>query len=130
MPRAPSATAPPSLTMTTPAMLMLLILAAVWGGSFFFAEIALREVAPLTVTLHRVVWAIPILWLIVRIKGLPIPRAPKVWAAYLVMGALNNAIPFSLIFWGQTRIDSGLAAILNATTAMVGAVVAGPIAGR
>ena len=45
--------------------------------------------------------------------------------AYLVMGVLNNAIPFSLIFWGQTHISSGLASILNATTAMIGAVVAG-----
>ena len=41
-----------------------------------------------------------------------------VWGAYLVMGALNNAIPFSLIFWGQTQIESGLASILNGTTAM------------
>lgn len=47
------------------------------------------------------------------------------WGAYLVMGALNNAIPFSLIFWGQTQIDSGLASILNGTTAMFAAVVAG-----
>lgn len=104
---------------------MLLALAAVWGGSFFFAEIALDEVPPLTVTLHRVVWAVPILWLVVRWKGIAIPLGPRVWGAYLVMGALNNAIPFSLIFWGQTRIDSGLASILNGTTAVFGAVVAG-----
>lgn len=116
--------------------IMLLLLAAVWGGSFFFAEIALREVPPLTVTLHRVFWALPILALVVRLKGLVLPRSPRVWGAYLVMGALNNAIPFSLIFWGQTRIDSGLASILNGTTAMFGAVVAGlllkdePLAGR
>ena len=104
---------------------MLLLLAAVWGGSFFFGEIALSEVPPLTITLHRVFWAVPILALIVLIKGLPIPKSKNVWGAYLVMGALNNAIPFSLIFWGQTQIDSGLASILNATTAMFAAVVAG-----
>lgn len=104
---------------------MLLLLAAVWGGSFFFAEIALREVLPLTITFHRVFWAVPILFLIVRMKGLVLPRSMRVWGAYLVMGALNNAIPFSLIFWGQTRIESGLASILNGTTAMFGAVVAG-----
>jgi len=105
--------------------LLLLLLAAVWGGSFFFAEIALREVPPLTITLQRVVWAIPVLAVIVHIKGIAIPRSPKIWGAYLVMGGLNNAIPFSLIFWGQTQIDSGLASILNGTTAMFGAVVAG-----
>ncbi len=104
---------------------MLLLLAAVWGGSFFFAELALTELPPLTITLHRVVWAVPILALIVRIKGIAYPRSLRVWGAYLLMGALNNAIPFSLIFWGQIQIDSGLASILNATTAMFAALVAG-----
>ncbi len=105
--------------------ILLLLLAAVWGGSFFFAEIALREVPPLTITLHRVFWAVPILALIVRLRKIIVPRSNRVWGAYLVMGALNNAIPFSLIFWGQTQIESGLASILNGTTAMFGAVVAG-----
>ncbi len=104
---------------------MLLLLAAVWGGSFFFGEIALREVPPLTITLHRVIWAVPFLALLVLSKGIAAPRSLRVWGAYLVMGALNNAIPFSLIFWGQTQIDSGLASILNGTTAMFAAVVAG-----
>lgn len=114
-----------SPTITPAAAAMLIALAAVWGGSFFFAEIALAEVPPLTVTLHRVVWALPILYAVVRLKRISIPRVPRVWGAYLVMGALNNALPFSLIFWGQTRIESGLAAILNGTTAVFGAVVAG-----
>ena len=104
---------------------MFLLLALVWGGSFFFAEIALRALSPVSITLHRVVWAVPVLWLVVRFKGYPLPGDPRIWGAYLVMGVLNNAIPFSLIFWGQTHISSGLASILNATTAMIGAVVAG-----
>ena len=104
---------------------MLLALAAVWGGSFFFAEVALREVPPLTIALHRVFWAVPILLVVVRALGLRLPRDMRIWGAYLVMGALNNAIPFSLIFWGQVEIESGLASILNGTTAVFGAVVAG-----
>ncbi|MBT6099085.1 MAG: DMT family transporter [Marinovum sp.] len=104
---------------------MLLLLAVVWGGSFFFGEVALREVPPLTLTLHRVIWAVPILVLIVLFKGISVPRSPRIWGAYLVMGALNNAIPFSLLFWGQTQIESGLVSILNGTTAMFAAVVAG-----
>jgi len=115
----------PIQAMDSRPVIMLLSLAAVWGGSFFFAEIALREVPPLTITLHRVIWAVPILVLIIRLKRLVVPRSGQVWSAYLVMGALNNAIPFSLIFWGQTQIESGLASILNATTAMFAAVVAG-----
>ena len=105
--------------------LMLLGLATVWGGSFFFAEIALREVPPLTIALHRVFWAVPALIIVVCIKGLKFPRSIKVWFFYLVMGALNNAIPFSLIFWGQTNMGSGLASILNCMTAFFGVIVAG-----
>lgn len=104
---------------------MLLALALVWGGSFFFAEIALRELPPLTITLFRVGLAVPVLAVVARGLGLRWPRRPRIWLAYLVMGALNNAIPFSLIFWGQIRIESGLASILNGTTAVLGAVVAG-----
>ncbi len=105
--------------------LLLLGLATVWGGSFFFAEIALREVPPLTVALHRVFWAVPALLIVVLYQGLTIPRSIRTWFCYLVMGALNNAIPFCLIFWGQTNLGSGLASILNSTTAFFGVIVAG-----
>ena len=111
--------------MDTTAWAMLLLLASVWGGSFVFAEVALRELPPMTITLHRVFWAVPVLSLVLKIRGYSLPRDGRVWTAYLVMGALNNAIPFSLIFWGQTQITAGLASILNATTAMFAAVVAG-----
>ena len=115
----------PTLTLDSKSIPMLLLLAVVWGGSFFFGEVALREVPPLTLTLHRVIWAVPILVLIVLFKGISVPRSARIWGAYLVMGALNNAIPFSLLFWGQTQIESGLVSILNGTTAMFAAVVAG-----
>ena len=105
--------------------LLLLVLATVWGGSFFFAEIALRELPPLTVALHRIFWAVPALFAVVWWLGIEIPKLINAWLCYLVMGALNNAIPFSLIFWGQVTIESGLASILNGTTAVFGAVVAG-----
>ena len=114
---------PPSLDLKS--FVMLLVLAAVWGGTFFFAEITLQEVPPLTITLLRVALAIPFLAAIVIKRAIKIPRSTRIWGAYLVMGALNNAIPFSLIFWGQTQITSGLASILNATTALFAAVVAG-----
>jgi drug/metabolite transporter (DMT)-like permease len=117
--------APSSPALNLTSGLLLAALALVWGGSFFFAEVALQELPPLSVTLFRVALALPVLFLMVRMKGIAIPRRPGVWGAYLGMGALNNAIPFSLIFWGQTQIESGLASILNGTTAMFGAVVAG-----
>ena len=112
-------------SMTGTAWLMMLALAAVWGGSFFFVEVALTEETPLTIVLHRVFWAVPVLGVVLWWKGLALPRDPRVWGAYLVMGALNNVIPFSLIVWGQKYLEGGLASILNGMTAMFGAVVAG-----
>ena len=95
---------------------MLILLSIFWGGSFFFAEIALRDFQPFTVVFLRVVLAAIILLGVVYIGGQRMPGSLSVWGAFFVMGALNNAIPFSLIVWGQTRIDSGIASIFNATT--------------
>ena len=90
------------------------------GRVVFFAEIALRELPPLTLAFYRVLWATPVLLSVVWFKRIQWPRGIKVWLSYLVMGVLNNALPFSLIFWGQTHIESGLAAILNSKTAIFG----------
>ena len=95
---------------------MLVLLSVFWGGSFFFVEIALRGFQPFAIVCLRVVLAAIILTGVVYLGGQRLPSSPGVWGAYLVMGALNNAIPFSLIVWGQTHVDSGVASILNATT--------------
>ncbi len=95
---------------------MLVLLSVFWGGSFFFTEIALRGFEPFAIVFLRVVFAAIILVGVVYLSGQRMPSSLKVWGAYWVMGALNNAIPFSLIVWGQTHIDSGVASILNATT--------------
>ena len=95
---------------------LLILLSLLWGGSFFFAEVALDEVGPFTVVLARVGLAALALLAVLRLTGQAMPWAPRLWLAFLAMGLLNNAIPFSLIFWGQVHIASGLAAILNATT--------------
>ncbi|MDF3018549.1 MAG: transporter rane spanning protein, partial [Thermomicrobiales bacterium] len=95
---------------------LLLALALLWGGSFFFSKIAVSELPPLTVVLCRVVLAALALNVVVLLGGRRMPADPPLWGAFFVMGLLNNVIPFSLIFWGQTQIASGLAAILNATT--------------
>lgn len=96
--------------------LLLLSLSLLWGGTFLFAEIALDEVRPFTLVLGRVGIAALILIVAVYATGHHMPRSLAAWLPFLVMGALNNLIPFSLIFWGQIEITGGLAAILNATT--------------
>jgi drug/metabolite transporter (DMT)-like permease len=95
---------------------MLILLSIFWGGSFFFIEIALRDFQPFTVVFFRVTLAALILTGVVYLSGQRMPDSLRLWGAFLIMGAINNAIPFSLIVWGQTRIDSGVASILNATT--------------
>jgi drug/metabolite transporter (DMT)-like permease len=103
---------------------MLMLLSAFWGGSFFFVEIALRDFQPFTIVSLRVTLAALTLVCAVHLLGLRMPFSLRTWGAYFVMGALNNAIPFSLIVWGQTRIDSGTASILNATTPIFTALMA------
>ena len=103
----------------------LIFLAILWGGSFFLAEVALDQVSPIMIALHRVFWASIILLIIIKVKHLELSKSISVWFCYLVMGALNNAIPFTLIFWGQAQVGSGLASILNGTTAIFGVLVAG-----
>jgi drug/metabolite transporter (DMT)-like permease len=103
---------------------LLLLLAVLWGGSFFFSKIAVEELPPLTVVLGRVAFAALVLNALVMLTGKRMPSGGRLWSAFLLMGVLNNAVPFSLIFWGQTQIASGLAAILNATTPLFTVLVA------
>lgn len=104
---------------------MLLLLSVLWGGSYFFVEIALLEWSPLLIVAVRVVIAAAVIWAIVLITGLPIPRSRSAWTAFLWMGLLNNLFPFLLIVWGQQEIDSGLAAILTAAAPIFTVIVAG-----
>jgi drug/metabolite transporter (DMT)-like permease len=95
---------------------LLGLLSVLWGGSFFFNGVVLRELPPLTLVLLRVVLAaiilLPLLW-VYRIR---FPRTFAAWWPYFAIAFLNNVLPFSLIVMGQTYIPSGLASILNATT--------------
>ncbi len=103
---------------------LLLTLSVLWGGSFFFNGVAVRELPTLTVVFSRVALAALILWVALRLAGEPMPSAPRIWAAFFGMGLLNNVLPFSLIVWGQSHIASGVASILNATTPLFTVVVA------
>ena len=104
---------------------ILLSLAGLWGGSFFFVEILVNHLPPLTIVTFRVGLAAVALWAIVLMLKLPIPKTRQQWTALLIVGLFNNALPFSLITWGQTEISSSLASILNATTPFFTVLVAG-----
>ncbi|MBV8839771.1 MAG: DMT family transporter [Alphaproteobacteria bacterium] len=104
--------------------LLLLALSVLWGGSFFFAKIAVGAIPPLTVALGRVAIAAAGLVLVARMTGIALPTTAAAWLPFVPMGLLNNVLPFSLLFWAQTHITSGLAAILNATTPLFTVLVA------
>lgn len=95
---------------------LLIILSIIWGGSFFFIKVIVAELHPFTAVFGRVFMAAIVLNLIVLATGHRMPSSLRLWAMFLVMAFFNNLLPFSLIFWGETQIASGLASILNATT--------------
>lgn len=104
--------------------LVLLVLALIWGGAFFFIGVAVRHVAPLTYVWLRLTIAAAGLWAFVIVKRQPVALPREIWGSIFLLALLNNALPFALFGWGQTHIASGLASILNATTPIWGVVVA------
>jgi drug/metabolite transporter (DMT)-like permease len=109
--------------MTSREWALLLALSVLWGGSFFFVRVALDGLPPLTLVLARVGIGGIVLFAVLKAMGQAFPRRWEVWTTLAVMALLNNLIPFSLIFWGQTAIPAGLAAILNATTPLFTVIV-------
>lgn len=103
---------------------LLLTLAVLWGGTFLFQKVALAELPPFTILLVRVALAAVALGVALGVAGHRLPALGRAWLAFAIMATLNNVIPFSLILYGQTRIASGLAAILNACVPLFTAVLA------
>jgi len=110
-------------------------LAATWGCSFLFIKVAVGQLHPVYIALGRIgVGALTLLvWLALtrirparakRAPGLGLPRDPRLWAHLFVVGALMNAVPFTLFGFGEQRVSSVLAGIWNATTPLVTLVVA------
>ena len=95
---------------------LLAVLSVLWGGSFFFNGVVLKELPPLTVVLLRVALAAMILLPVLRAYQIRFPVGLSGWKPFFAIALLNNVLPFSLIVMGQTYIPSGLASILNATT--------------
>lgn len=110
--------------MSTYDWLMLLALSGLWGCSYFLVEIALQGLSVMTLVAMRVLLAALALWVFALVTGATLPRGIHIWSSFLLMGLLNNIIPFTLIVWGQTTISSSLAAILTATTPLFAVLVA------
>ncbi len=111
-------------TLTPRTWSELILLGVIWGMSFLAIRIALDTVPVITSVFHRVFWAALALWIVIAIQRQPVPRDPKIWGVFLVMGLLNNVLPFSLMAWGQLYVETGLTSILNAATAIFGVLLA------
>ena len=103
---------------------ILIALALIWGAAFIFIKVAVTHVEPLTYVWLRLTIAAAALWLLLRWRGERLALPLAVWGALLVLALFNNMIPFVLFGWGQQRIASGLASILNTTTPIWGVIVA------
>lgn len=110
--------------MSGPDWAILLLLSVLWGGSFFFIEVAVASVTPLTLVLIRVSLAAAALWLYLAARRQRLRLPPGALGAFFVLALLNNVLPFVLFAWAQREITGGLASILNATTPIWGVIVA------
>ena len=103
---------------------ILLALSVIWGGSFFFIEVALGSFGPLSLVLVRVAMAAAFLWLFLAVRRERMPLPAGAATALLILALLNNVIPFILFAEAQQEITGGLGSILNATTPIWGVIVA------
>jgi drug/metabolite transporter (DMT)-like permease len=98
--------------------LLLILLSILWGGSFMFIAVAVKELSALQIVLARVGIAALLLIPIHLVWQGPLPTDRRTWTAALGMSVMNNVLPFTLITWGQHYITGGLASVINATTPM------------
>jgi drug/metabolite transporter (DMT)-like permease len=91
---------------------LLTALAAIWGSAFMVIKLAVETVPPASTTAGRLIIASLVLLIIARHAGQSLPRSPRIWGFVALAALFGNALPFTLIAWGEEKIDSGLAAIL------------------
>jgi drug/metabolite transporter (DMT)-like permease len=109
--------------MKAPDLARLIFLAALWGGSFIFIRIAAPVLGPIVLVTFRVLVAGSALLVYARITRSELELRAR-WRQYLILGAINSAIPFVLISTAELHLSASLAAILNATSPLFGAVIA------
>ncbi|SEN44084.1 Threonine/homoserine efflux transporter RhtA [Pseudorhodobacter antarcticus] len=115
---------PQTLKMSGLDWLLLATLSLLWGGSFFFVQLAVGHLPAFTIVFLRVSLAALALAGVLAVTRTPFPKGRAVWGALLVMGALNNALPFTFFVLAQGQIGSALASVLNATTPLFTLIVA------
>jgi drug/metabolite transporter (DMT)-like permease len=95
---------------------LLVLLATLWGGSYTFIKLGVATIPPVTLIAARTLIAGVLLLVIMRVRGLRLPRDAATWRRFLFQACLNSVIPWTLIAWGERSLDAGLATILNSTS--------------
>ncbi len=95
---------------------LLLVLAGLWGGSYTFIKLGVETIPPLTLITARTLIAGLVLLVVIRWRGLRLPRDLATWRLFLVQAGLNSVVPFTLIAWAERSVDAGLATILSSTS--------------
>ena len=95
---------------------LLGILATLWGASYTFIKVGVETIPPVTLIAARTLIAGFILLLVMRLRGIALPKDRRLWLSFLVQACLNSVVPFTLIAWGEKIVDAGLATILNSTS--------------
>jgi drug/metabolite transporter (DMT)-like permease len=105
-------------------ILVWLILCLIWGTTWIFIKLGLRDLPPITFASARFVLASLIVFSIIRIQKIPLPRSISEWRLLAITGFLQFAINYSSVFWGEQYITSGLAAVLQSMITVFGLVLA------
>lgn len=103
---------------------LLILLAGIWSSSFMFIKIGVATIPPATMAAARLLLAAMMLTAIARARGYRLPLTLRAWAAFTFVGVMGNAVPFTLIAWGELEVDSGLAAILMGVMPVATALLA------
>src|SRR5215203_5554111 len=106
------------------ARLVWLVLCGIWGSTWLFIKLGLEDLPPFTFAAIRFIIACAILFLLIRIRRLPLPRAGRDWILLAITGVLAFGVNYGTVFWGEQYISSGLAALLQATIPVFGLVFA------
>lgn len=112
------------------AVARLLALSSIWGWSFLFIKVAGEDLTPTAVAGGRTLLGAVVLWVFLRVRGISMPHDRTTVGHFLVVGLVGSAFPFALLAWGEQHIESGLAAVLNASTPLFTAGLAVPLLGE
>ena len=104
--------------------LAFILLGVIWGSSFLWIKIAVQEIGPILLVALRLLFGILTLLVAVAFARPKWPRDRQTWINLTLLGLINNAIPYTLISWGEKYIDSAVAAVLNSTTPLFTMIVA------